>query len=141
MAENESTGGVYLKDLIEEVLFKQYEKLEDIELGTEECLLASKAIGEQGKIWIEMNRVELEYNDREAQRESEKEIRYKQSNDQRNSAIAGLLITGLFGIGRTLTEGIIFSGLYDKGLKFEETGSLTTSTVKGLQKQFRLFRF
>lgn len=137
MDENENVEGIYLKDFIEESLFKQYEQLNNLELGSEEHLRASKAIAEQAKAWTEMNKVELEYNDRAAQRESDEKTKIAQAVESRKSANRGLLITAIIGTVQTVATLGAYDSWYNRGLEFEQTGAVTSGTVKNFFKSIR----
>ena len=134
MDENENVDGMYLKDLIEESLFNQYQEFGNLKLGTEEHLLAAKALSEQGKMWTEMNRVELEFNEKTAQRESDERIKREQMADQRKSNTKGLLITGLFGLAQTVMTLFSYDRMYHSGMEFEQTGTITSHTFNNFLK-------
>lgn len=134
MDENENVDGMYLKDLIEESLFNQYQEFGSLKLGTEEHLLAAKALSEQGKMWTEMNRVELEFNEKTAQRESDERVKREQMADQRKSNTKGLLITGLFGLAQTVLTLVSYDKWYNTGMEFEQTGTITSHTFGNFWK-------
>jgi len=133
MDENENEG-MYLKDLIEKSLWDQYQELDKLKLGTDEHLIAAKALSEQGKMWTEMNRVELEFNDRIAQRESEERLKELQIADNRKTATRGLLINGLFRGAEVFANLFSYDRWFHKGIEFEQTGTITSNTFNNLFK-------
>ena len=129
MDENENEKeGMRLVDLIEDTLFDQWQELGNLELGTDEHLIASKALSEQSKVWTEMTRVELEFNDRMAQRESDERMKELQMADNRKSNTRGLFINGAFGLVQTIITLFSYDRLFHDGMEFEQTGIVTSHT-------------
>lgn len=137
MEENENNEGMRLIDLIEDSLFDQYQKMNELELGTEEHLVAAKALSEQCKMWTEMNRVELEFNDKIAQRESDERMKELQIADNRKTNTRGLLITGLFKIAEVAATIVSYNHFYNKGMEFEQTGTVTSHTFNNFLKSMK----
>lgn len=135
MDENENEKeGMHLSDLIEDTLFDQWQNLGNLELGTDEHLIASKALSEQTKVWTEMTRVELEFTDRMAQRESDERMKELQMIDNRKTNTKSLLISGLFRIFETAMTLGSYDRWYHNGMEFEKTGVVTSHTFSNLLK-------
>ena len=135
MDENENEKeGMHLSDLIEDTLFDQWQNLGNLELGTDEHLIASKALSEQTKVWTEMTRVELEFTDRMAQRESDERMKELQMIDNRKTNTKSLLISGLFRIFETAMNLGSYDRWYHNGMEFEKTGVVTSHTFSNLLK-------
>lgn len=134
MDENENVEGMYLKDLIEESLFDQYQEMSKLKLGTDEHLIAAKALSEQCKVWTEMNRVELEYKDKIEQRESDERIKICQIDDNRRTNTRGLLINGLVSLTQTFATLFSYDRMFHDGMTFEQTGVVTSHTFNNFLK-------
>lgn len=134
--ENENDGQ-YLEDMLEESIAKQIEYLDTLTPGSEEHTAASRTLCEMYRVWIESNKVELEFNQRNEMQAMEtalEDAKLKQQRKQQLLETAVQLGLGLVGIGAPLA----FYGIWlAKGFKFEETGTFTSSTFKNF---FRLFK-
>lgn len=134
MDEMNDEEKMYLKDLMEEVLFEQYQEFGKLEVGSEAHALASKALAEQVKVWTEMNRVELEFEDRAAQRESDERMKERQMVDNRRTNAQNLLINGLFRLTEVGATLFSYRRMYDDGMTFEQTGVVTSHTFNNFLK-------
>ena len=141
--ENENEGK-YLEDMLEETIANLIEHLETLEPGTEEHRATQMAICELYKVWIESNKVELEFEDRAAQREHDRSMKIveedienrKLMQQQKSRNLETAVNLALGALGTILPLG--FYGIWmAKGFKFEETGTFTSSTFKGLFRNFR----
>lgn len=115
-----------------EILF---DALKDMEVGTEEHTTASTDLAKLLDKYNEMTKNDYDYWDRQETREKDHEIKTKQMEDDRKDRRVKNWLTGIsIGGGFGLT---IWGTL--KSLKFEETGSLTTSAGREfIKKLFHL---
>ena len=94
--------------------------------------------------WIDGAKAGMEYADREAQRKHEiemkkieeriNEIKAKQQQRQHTTEVAISAGVGLLGTVITL---IAYGSMFNRGLKFEETGTFTSTTFRNLLGKFK----
>ena len=134
----------YIEDRFEVLIGELIEKIRVMEPGSEQHEKASAALEKLYKVRIEYTRIGMEYDEREAQREqdakaalSELNVKQQELIEQRDQHWKDLIINtalGLTGIGLPL----VFYGIWmNKGFRFEQTGTYTSSTFKNL---FRMFK-
>lgn len=112
-----------VKELLEKEVKSQIEALEDIEYGSE-----TFKVGIDGTVKLldkltDMDRLDLEYQDKYENRVNEQDLKLKQIEEERKDHIVK---NGLTVLGLIVTTGVTIWGVY-KTLEFEETGTITTS--------------
>ena len=119
--------------LLKEEIKSEIEKLSSLESGSEE---KSKAIDDLVKLYklkIEETKNQLDYSDKFESRECDDQIKREQLNE--------LIKDRYFRVGIAAAEimlPLMFYGLWMRsGLKFEETGTYTSTTFRGLINCFK----
>ena len=124
----DENGDRYLGDMLSETVAHHIDYIDGLTAGSEEY---NKAIGTLNILyqpWLEIKKVELEFNDRESQRAHEKEIR--KSELKQKEKFDKLTFGIQIGLGILGTMGpIVAYGLTTtKILRFEQTGTVTSLT-------------
>ena len=129
-----------IEELLSEEIAKQIQALSGFEAGCKEKSAAIDDLVQLYKLRIEENKsmwdADEKYNSRIADNEAkerEEEIKRQQIAEQVKDRYfrAGIA-------GAELILPLIFYGIWmNKGFKFEETGTFTSSTFKGLINRFR----
>ena len=122
----DENGDRYLGDMLEDTVAHHIDYIDGLQAGSEEYNKAIDKIDILYKPWLEVKRVELEFDDRVSQRIHEKEMReaelkQKEKFDKLTSGIqVGLGVLGVLvpTIGYGLTTNQI--------LRFEQTGTVTS---------------
>lgn len=124
-----------VKELLEKEIKTLHEALEEMEVGTGEHTKATNDLAKLLDKYNEMIKNDYDYWDRRETREKDHEIKERQLEDDRKDRLVKNWLTGIsIGGGFGLT---IWGTL--KSLKFEETGSLTTSAGREfIKKLFHL---
>lgn len=126
--------------MLDEAIKAGIEKLGSLEYGSEEYSEMVEDLTKLYKLRIEDSKVATEYNKeldnddfRRVQMEKEEQARKEQLTEQRIDRCVRVGIATV-----ELIVPIIFYNLWMKrGFKFEETGSFTSTTFKGLINRFR----
>lgn len=129
----QETGGEYLRQLSD---------IQNLELGSKEYAEAVKGAATLGKLTIDFEQQQINYElemlkqEREQQRldlEKEKFEEEKVRNDAKakQDKVENRIKIGA-GIGVPLVQLLIFTKNWTKGLKFEELGTITSASVKAL---------
>ena len=108
---------------LEMELDKDFDKLDGLEVGTEEHAEASKILLQLLDRKIEMDKIENEMRDKEETRKIETELKRKQMDDDKKDRLIRNCLTGasiISGIGVTVWGAL-------KSWKFEETGTITST--------------
>ena len=113
--------------LLKQVIEKDLKDLGDIELGTEEYKAAVDGITKMADRLIEMNKIDLEYEDRLEAREKEEELRREEMKESRkNHRISDWLTV----LGIAVPAGLTVWGTI-KSFEFEKDGTITTIMGRG----------
>ena len=127
----------YLEDMLEETIGEQIEKFRTAEPGSDDYKESARVICEFWKICIEYTTAGMEYREKEEQRLSEERFKAQQLDIQKHNNFLQLVKDYVLGFTGIAVPAIIYVVLYNKGLKFEETGSYTSGTVKNLVRFFK----
>lgn len=120
----------YLGDMLGETVAHHIDYIDGLTAGSEEYNKAISTLNILYQPWLEIKKVELEFNDRESQRTHEKEIReselkQKEKFDKLASGIQlGLGILGV--MGPIVAYGVTTNQV----LRFEQTGMVTSLVGK-----------
>lgn len=125
-----------IKDLLEEEIRSEFEKLKSLKPGEKEHSEAVEAMVKLYKLNIdetENNRAFMERSDRDIDREREYQVKLMELNEAKWNRYFRF---GAEMAGVTLP--LLFYGIWmKKGFKFEETGTFTSTTFRGLFSKFR----
>lgn len=113
--------------MLNEEIKSEIEELQTIAVGSDEHKTAVDALAKLLDKSIEMDRVDLEYQDKYDGREAELELKKEQvKNDKRDQMIKNVLtaVSVIGGFGLTVWGTC-------KSIKFEETGTFTTIMGRG----------
>lgn len=122
-----------IRNLMDEEIKAQIEGLNALAQGSKEHSLAVEDLARLYKLRTDEYDSELDYWKKNEEREAEEKFREQQSKEQN--------IDRIIRIGATAAELILplmfYASWMDKGFKFEETGTFTSTTFKGLFNRFR----
>lgn len=116
-----------VKALLDDEIRDEIENLGKVQLGSDEHKIAADALTKLLDKSIEMNKLDLEYQERYEAREAENELKQKQIADEKKDRAVKNVMTGVSIIGGFA---LTIWGTC-KTLKFEETGVLTSLVSKG----------
>ena len=125
-----------IKDLLEKEIKSEFEKLSSLAPGSNEHSKAVDSLTELYKLNIEETEKErafMEKCDQEAIRSQEMKLKNDQLDEQKKDRYfrVGLEVAGI-------VLPLIFYGAWmKKGFKFEETGTFTSTTFRGLFNKFK----
>lgn len=122
-----------IDELLAEEIRNEIEGLSDFESGSEEKLKAIKGIAELYKLKIDEYRASAEAIDKEERRKSEDSLKSVELDDNKKDRLIRVCLAGA-----ELVLPLIFYAVWmRRGLKFEETGTFTSTTFRGLFNRFR----
>lgn len=109
-----------IKKSLDEVIAKDIQDMTILDSGSDERSTALKELTELYKLRIEENRVEMERKEKESQEKSHMFDRWVNVGLQ---------------VGLTALSLIAYNVWYRRGLKFEETGTVTSSMTRNLMSK------
>lgn len=119
--------------LLEEEIEYEIKNLTSIETGSPEFTAAIENLTKLYKLKIEEDKNSMEQKEKEQLRKSDKEFKAAQLKE---SVMDRYFRLGM--AGAELILPLIFYGIWmRRGFRFEETGSFTSSTFRGLFSRFR----
>ena len=129
-----------IEDLLREEIKNQIEGLSDFESGSEEKLKAIKGVAELYKLKIDEEKAKADSSDKEERRRTENDfgqreciLKEEEAKDRKKDRLIRACISGA-----ELVWPLLFYAVWmKKGLKFEETGTFTSTTFRGLLNRFR----
>ena len=116
-----------IKTSLEETVCKSIDKLEKMEVGSDEYKATVDGLTKLADRVIEIEKIEIEKQERICDRENDNEFRMIQIDDERKDRFIKNCLTGVTivtGVGLTVWGTL-------KSLKFEETGTVTTIMGRG----------
>lgn len=116
-----------IKSLLNEEIKDQIENLSQETPGTEEHKIAVESLAKLLDKSIEMDKLDIEYQDKYECREAETELKQRQFEDERKDRRVKNILTGVSIIGGF---GLTIWGTC-KSLKFEEEGVVTSIVGRG----------
>lgn len=132
--------GENIKELLNEEIAAEIQAISSLDSGSEE---KSKAIEDLAKLYrlrIEETKSELDAEDKRSRRTLESEASVRE-NEIKKSQLDEQVKDRYFRLGIAAAELLIplmFYGIWmRKGFKFEETGTYTSTTFRGLFNRFR----
>lgn len=119
--------------LLEEEITNQFKALDSLDYGSEEHSRAVEDLTKLYKLKLDESKANREFEDRLSNQIKEDEFKKTQLETQKFDIFirAGLVILE---VGGTL---LFYNRWMKKGLKFEETGTFTSNTFRGLTKFFK----
>ena len=122
--------------MMDKELKRRFEDLEDLKTGSDEQSKATDNI-------VKLYKLRMDENERSVSKEADEdklllekhklELEVEKAKDDKFIRI----LTTVTSVGMTIAGFAVGSHWYAKGFKFEETGTICSSTFKGLMKDFR----
>lgn len=129
-----------IRDLLEEEIKAQIESLGSLKSGSQEKSRAVTDLMQVYKLKIEEDKIELESNDKQRRMENE-EVDHERDWKLKSNQLDEQVKDRYFRLASSAAQVILpllFYGVWmKKGLKFEETGTFTSQTFRGLINCFR----
>lgn len=122
-----------ISEQLDDVIEKRLKEFDCYDLDSENTKQAVEAIEKLYKLKIEERKVEGELYEKQKTRENEEDVKNKELHEKR----VDRWVNGAITVASTAAS-LVFYGIWmNKGFKFEETGSFTSTTFKGLFNRFR----
>lgn len=116
-----------VKTLLDEEIRDEIENLNKVELGSNEHKIAADALAKLLDKSIEMERLDLEYQEKVESREADQQIKMIQIKDERKDKLIKNILTGATFVGGVAVT--VWGTI--KSIKFEQTGTITTIMGRG----------
>jgi hypothetical protein len=132
--------GKEIEDLLREEIKNQIEGLSDFESGSEEKLKAIKGVAELYKLKIDEEKAKADSSDKEERRRTENDFGQREctlKEEEAKELKKDRLIRACISGAELVLPLLFYSVWMKKGLKFEETGTFTSTTFRGLLNRFR----
>lgn len=128
-----------LNEIMNKELKRRFEDLENLKTGSDEQSKATDNIVKLYKLRMDENEQNVSKEadeDKLLLEKSKLELEAEKAKDDKLIRI----LTTVTSVGISIAGFAVGSHWYGKGFKFEETGTICSSTFKGLMKDFRFFR-
>lgn len=128
-----------LNEIMDKKLKRRFEDLENLKTGSDEQSKATDNIVKLYKLRMDENEQNVSKEadeDKLLLEKSKLELEAEKAKDDKLIRI----LTTVTSVGISIAGFAVGSHWYGKGFKFEETGTICSSTFKGLMKDFRFFR-
>lgn len=128
-----------LNEMMDKELKRRFEDLENMTTGSDEQGKATDNIVKLYKLRMDENEANVSKEADEDKLELEKhklELEIAKADDDKFIRI----LTVATGVGTTLLGFAVGSHWYGRGFKFEETGTICSSTLKGIMRDFKFFK-
>ena len=128
-----------LNEMMDKELKRRFEDLENLKTGSDEQSKATDNIVKLYKRRMDENEQNVSKEadeDKLLLEKSKLELEAEKAKDDKLIRI----LTTVTSVGISIAGFAVGSHWYGKGFKFEETGTICSSTFKGLMKDFRFFR-
>jgi hypothetical protein len=128
-----------LNEMMDKELKRRFEDLENLKTGSDEQSKATDNIVKLYKLRMDENEQNVSKEadeDKLLLEKSKLELETEKAKDDKLIRI----LTTVTSVGISIAGFAVGSHWYGKGFKFEETGTICSSTFKGLMKDFRFFR-
>lgn len=128
-----------LNEMMDKELKRRFEDLENMKTGSDEQSKATDNIVKLYKLRMDENEQNVSKEadeDKLLMEKSKLELEAEKAKDDKLIRI----LTTVTSVGISIAGFAVGSHWYGKGFKFEETGTICSSTFKGLMKDFRFFR-
>ena len=129
-----------IKTMLEEEIKSQIEDLESLENGSEEKASAIDDLVKLYRLKNEEEKIQLEFEDKR-ERLNEEIENHEQEKKLKKRQLDDAVIDRYFRVGIAAAEIILpllfYASWMKKGFKFEEEGTFTSTTFRGLFNRFR----
>lgn len=128
-----------LNEIMDKELKRRFEDLENLKTGSDEQSKVTDNIVKLYKLRMDENEQNVSKEadeDKLLLEKSKLELEAEKAKDDKLIRI----LTTVTSVGISIAGFAVGSHWYGKGFKFEETGTICSSTFKGLMKDFRFFR-
>ena len=128
-----------LNEMMDKELKRRFEDLENMTTGSDEQGKATDNIVKLYKLRMDENeqKASKEADEDKLQMEKRKyELEVAKADDDRRIRI----LTVVTGVGTTMLGFALGGHFYNKGFKFEETGTICSSTLKTIMKDCKFFK-
>lgn len=128
-----------LNEMMDKELKRRFEDLENLKTGSDEQSKATDNLVKLYKLRMDENEQNVSKEadeDKLLLEKSKLELEAEKAKDDKLIRI----LTTVTSVGISIAGFAVGSHWYGKGFKFEETGTICSSTFKGLMKDFRFFR-
>lgn len=128
-----------LNEIMDKELKRRFEDLENLKTGSDEQSKATDNIVKLYKLRMDENEQNVSKEadeDKLLLEKSKLELEAEKAKDDKLIRI----LTTVTSVGISIAGFAVGSHWYGKGFKFEETGTICSSTFKGLMKDFKFFR-
>lgn len=128
-----------LNERLDKELERRFEDLENLTTGSDEQGKATDNI-------VKLYKLRMDENEQKASKEADEDKavleRHKLELEEQKAKDDKLIriLTTVTSVGVTIAGFAVGSHWYGKGFKFEETGTICSSTFKGLMRDFRFFK-
>lgn len=116
-----------VKNLLNEEIRDEIEVLSKLEVGSDEHKIAADALAKLLDKSIEMEKLDLEHQEKVDNRETDQQIKMLQIKDERKDRLIKNALTGVSVVGGFALT--IWGTI--KSIKFEQTGTITTIMGRG----------
>lgn len=128
-----------LNERLDKELERRFEDLGNLETGSDEQGKATDNIVKLYKLRMDENEQENSKNTDEDKAVLERHKLELEEQKAKDDKLIRILTT-VTSVGVTIAGFAVGSHWYGKGFKFEETGTICSSTFKGLMRDFRFFK-
>ena len=128
-----------LNEMMDKELKRRFEDLENLKTGSDEQSKATDNIVKLYKLRMDENEQNVSKEADEDKLLLEKSKLELEAEKAKDDNLIRILST-VTSVGISIAGFAVGSHWYGKGFKFEETGTICSSTFKGLMKDFRFFR-
>ena len=128
-----------LNERLDKELERRFEDLENLTTGSDEQGKATDNIVKLYKLRMDENEQENSKNADEDKAVLERHRLELEEQKAKDDKLIRILTT-VTSVGVTIAGFAVGSHWYGKGFKFEETGTICSSTFKGLMRDFRFFK-
>lgn len=128
-----------LNEMMDKELKRRFEDLENLKTGSDEQSKATDNIVKLYKLRMDENEQNVSKEADEDKLLLEKSKLELEAEKEKDDKLIRILTT-VTSVGISIAGFAVGSHWYGKGFKFEETGTICSSTFKGLMKDFRFFR-
>lgn len=128
-----------LNERLDKELERRFEDLGNLETGSDEQGKATDNIVKLYKLRMDENEQENSKNADEDKAVLERHKLELEEQKAKDDKLIRILTTAT-SVGVTIAGFAVGSHWYGKGFKFEETGTICSSTFKGLMRDFRFFK-
>lgn len=122
-----------IRNLLDEEVVRQIQQLDQLESGSKEMTLAVNDVTKLYKLRIDETKIQMDYNDKVDSMNAQADNLNIQVDQNTKDRYLKLIIAG----AELLVPLVFYAVWMHQGFKFEETGSIASSTFRGLISRFR----